>query len=162
MDAQTRVLERKIRLDGTVNEFECDGLLVRPGDRAVLRYVLTKTWPLDAAGLAIPPGTRTIAHYWADRTYNVYHWVTGDGRTLALYCNVVGRTRIEQGLVEYEDLAVDVVIVPSGAATVLDEDELPEDLPSPQRAIVNKALEELTGNSRRLAVEIERETRPFL
>ncbi len=161
MDGQTRVVERKIRLDGTTEEFLCERMLLEPGKRAVLRYELDRAWNV-AGAIVVPKGSVTIAHYWSDRTYNVYHWVSPRGRTIAYYCNVVASTAIAERLVSYEDLVVDVLIDTSGAATVLDEEDLPPDLPSPRRAIVNRALEDLTSNSRRIAAEMERESRPFL
>ena len=159
-------MERKNRLDGTVEDFLCDRLLIEPGKRAVLRYTWTKELHVGGTDLVVPRGGFTVSHYWADRPYNVYHFLSapepGGPRTLAYYCNVIGATAIADDLISYDDLVVDVLIYPSGSAVVLDEEELPADLPSPQRAIINKALEDLTGNSRRLAVEIERETRRWL
>jgi len=131
----------------------------------VLRYTWTEDRRLSGTDLVVPKGGVTISHYWIDRAYNLYHFLSApqDGRrTLAYYCNVVGATTITDDLVSYDDLVVDVLIDPSGSALVLDEEELPSDLPSPQRVIINKALEELTGNTRRLAVEFERETRRWL
>jgi hypothetical protein len=155
-----KTLERKIRLDGTTDDFLCDRLLIEPGERAVLRYVLDRDWQV-AGVLTVPRGSVTISHYWSARPYNVYHWIH-EGRTLAYYCNIVGATTIADDLVSYEDLVVDVLIEASGASLVLDEDDLPDDLPSVQRGVVNRALEELTGQSRRIAAEVERESRRYL
>lgn len=155
-----KVVERKIRLDGTTEEFLCERLLLEPARRAVLRYVLDRDRPV-AGVLDVPRGTVTISHYWVDRAYNVYHWLNA-GKTLAYYCNVVGKTTIAEDLVSYEDLVVDVLIDTRGSALVVDEDDLPTDLPTPSRVIVNRALEEITTNSRRIAAEIERESRRLL
>ncbi len=127
----------------------------------MLRYVVDQDRRIEAAGLVVPAGTVTIAHYWVDRPYNVYHWLTG-GTTIGYYCNVVAATVVSEGLVTYDDLVVDVLIAPSGAALVLDEEDLPPDIAPAYRALINRALEELTGNSRRLAVEIDRESRALL
>ncbi len=163
---RTSIVERKNCLDGTFEDFVCERLLIEPGKRAVLRYTWQKELRVADTDLVVPKGGFTVSHYWADRAYNVYHFLSapqpGGARTLGYYCNVVAATTIAQDLVTYDDLVVDVLIDPSGSALVLDEEELPADLPPPQRAIVNKALEELTGNSRRLAAEIERESRRFL
>lgn len=156
------IVERKIRLDGSHVDFECERLLLDHEKRAVLRYVLDRDWRI-AGTLVVPRGSATIAHYWTDRHYNVYHWVrAADGATIAYYCNVVAATTIADDLVAYEDLVVDVLLETSGAALVLDEDDLPDDLPSPKRAIVNRTLEELTGQTRRVIAEVERESRRYL
>lgn len=164
MDGQTSIVERKNRLDGTSEAFICERLLLEPGKRAVLKYTWTKELALTGTVLVVPKGGFTVSHYWTDRAYNVYHFLTAPPApsTLGYYCNVVAATTIAEDLVTYDDLIVDVLIDPSGAALVLDEEDLPADLPSPQRATINKALEELTGNSRRLALEIERESRRFI
>jgi predicted RNA-binding protein associated with RNAse of E/G family len=156
-----KVVERKNRLDGSHVDFVCERLLLEPQRRAVLRYVVDRDWHIEGADLVVPRGTVTIAHYWAERPYNVYHWRAAD-RTLAYYCNVVSATSIEADQVSYDDLVVDVLIDPSGSALVLDEEDLPPDLAPSQRAVIARALEQLTGASRRLAVEIERESLPFL
>jgi predicted RNA-binding protein associated with RNAse of E/G family len=164
VDGQTRIVERKNRLDGTTEEFVCERLLLEPGKRAVLRYTWRKARRIAGTDLVVPQGGFTISHYWTDRTYNVYDFRSAppDTRPLGYYCNVVAATTIAEDLVSYDDLVVDVLIDPSGSALVLDEEDLPADLAPAYRSVINKALEELTGNSRRLAAEIERESRRFL
>jgi predicted RNA-binding protein associated with RNAse of E/G family len=151
------ITERKTRLDGSTSDFTCEPLRLDPGKRAVLRYVSDREWVIANTDLRVPPGTVTVAHYWADRPYNVYHWLLA-GRTLAYYCNVVGLTTIADGLVDYTDLVVDVLLRPSGAAEVLDEEELPVDLAPEHRLAIAKALEVIIANPRALMREIESET----
>ncbi len=156
------IVERKRRLDGSVDEFACDALAIEPGKRAVLRYLIERDHPVGPGGLVLlRRGNVTIGHYWRDRAFNVYHWLDGP-RTIAYYCNVAADTAIGADAVEYLDLVVDVLLRPSGAIDVLDEDELPADLSPAHRGTIAKALEELVTNPRRLIAEIERESRPFL
>lgn len=155
MDRQT-VIERKTRLDGTTEEFVCDALELEPGKRALLRLELDRDW--DVAGvLKVPAGTFTFAHYWVDRPYNVYHWVN-EGRTLAYYVNIADRTTIAADLVGYRDLVVDVLLRPSGAIEILDEDELPTDLEPAARKSIAEALEVVVTGARGLMREVEQET----
>jgi predicted RNA-binding protein associated with RNAse of E/G family len=153
----TTITERKTRLDGSMTEFVCEPIVVEPGRRAVLRYVSDREWAVADTNIRVPVGTVTVAHYWMDRPYNVYHWLV-DGRTLAYYCNIVTDTQIEADLVAYTDLVVDVLLRPSGAADVLDEDELPHDLAPAHRLAIAQALEVLIANPRFLIREIEQET----
>ena len=159
MDRQT-VIERKIRLDGSVEEFVCEVLVLEAGRHAVLRYVLDRDWHV-AGTILIPKGTSTISHYWVDRPYNVYHWVN-EGRTLAHYVNIADRTEISRELVAYRDLVVDVLVRPSGAIEILDEDELPTDLEPAARKSIADALEVVITGARRLLVDIEQESRRHL
>jgi len=109
------VRERKIRLDGSQEDFMCERLLLEPGKRAVLRYRVDREWRVADGALVVPAGSVNLAHYWMDRPYNVYQFMAA-GRTLAYYCNVAEPTAIREDLVEYLDLAVDVLIRPSGEA----------------------------------------------
>lgn len=154
-------IERKRRLDGSFVEFRCERLYLDPGRRAVLRYVIPSERRLEGTDLTLRPGTVTIAHYWADRSYNVYAWYR-DGAPLGYYCSVADATEIGDERVEYLDLAVDVLIDVRGSATVLDEDEVPADLDPRHRRTINRTLEDLTGGTKRLVSEIERESRRFL
>jgi protein associated with RNAse G/E len=154
------VRERKVRLDGTYEDFMCERLLLEPEKRAVLRYRVDREWRIADGALVVPAGSVNLAHYWMDRPYNVYQFMSG-GRTLAYYCNVAEPTAIREDLVEYLDLAVDVLIRPSGEALVLDEDELPPDLPPARRKHIAKAVEELMSNPRSMVADLEREARRF-
>ncbi len=151
-------MERKTRLDGSVAEFVCEVIALEVGRHAILRYVIDREWPIGGVDLRVPVGAVTIAHYWTDRPYNVYHWLEA-GRTLAYYCNVATETTIADDAVGYTDLAVDVLVRPSGEAVVLDEDEVPPDLAPAWRRIIARALDTLTADPRRLAREIETATR---
>jgi predicted RNA-binding protein associated with RNAse of E/G family len=163
VDSQTgaTITERKTRLDGTVAEFACTRLLLEPGRRAVLRYVIDREAAIGDTGIVVRPGMVTVAHYWTDRPFNVYHWLDRSA-TLAYYCNVAETTAITDRVVAYTDLAVDVLLRPSGAIDVLDEDEIPPDLEPRHRLVIAKALEILVTDARRLAAEVERETRALL
>ena len=155
------IIERKTRLDGTVSEYRCEPLSLEVGRRAVLRYVMDREWVIGDTGVMLRPGQITIAHYWHDRPYNVYHWLDG-ARTIAYYCNVAGDTLISEEVVGYTDLVVDVLLRPSGETIVLDEEELPPELAPALRIHIARALEAIAAGPRRLIAEIERETRTAL
>jgi hypothetical protein len=116
------VTEVKRRLDGSVRTFPCEAAELGP-DHAVLLYRITGTGRV--ADLSLTPGTLTLAYYWTDRPYNVYHWIAPSGATLGYYFNLSGPIHIERDRLEWEDLAVDVLVTPDGRVQVLDEDEVP-------------------------------------
>lgn len=62
----------------------------------------------------------------------------------------------------YTDLVVDVLIRPSGAIEVLNEEDLPASRESRYRLAIAKALETYVTEAKRLMTEIERETRAVL
>jgi predicted RNA-binding protein associated with RNAse of E/G family len=155
------IIERKTRLDGSVSEYPCDLLSVEVDRRAILRYTMDREWVIADTGIVLHSGQITIAHYWSDRPYNVYHWLDGS-RTIAYYCNVASDTIIREDLVGYTDLIIDVLLRPTGETIVLDEEELPPDLAPSRRIHIARALESIASGPRRLAAEIERETRAAL
>ena len=163
MGSQTRatITERKTRLDGSVVEYVCEPLVVEPGRRAVVRYVTAQDRPIEGTDLVLRQGTVTVGHFWTDRPYNVYHWLD-HGRTVALYVSIATDTTIAPALIAYRDLVVDVLIRPSGAIEILDEDELPPSIEPAYRLAIAKALETCVTEARRLTAEIERETRGVL
>ena len=163
MGSQTRatITERKTRLDGSIAEYMCEPLVVEAGRRAVVRYVSDRDRTLAGTDLVLREGTVTVGHFWVDRPYNVYHWLDG-GRTIAFYVNIADDTTIGDAAIAYTDLVVDVLIRPSGAIEILDEDELPASLEPRHRLTIAKALETCVTEARRLTVEVDRETRAVL
>jgi len=161
--SQTRatITERKTRLDGSIVEYACEPLVIEEGRRALVRYVSDQDRPIDGTDLVLRKGTVTVGHFWTDRPYNVYHWLEG-GRTVGLYVNIATDTTIEPATIAYRDLVVDVLIRPSGAIEILDEDELPPSIEPRYRLAISKAIETCVTEGRRLTAEIERETRAVL
>jgi uncharacterized protein len=161
--SQTRatITERKTRLDGSVVEYTCEPLVLEEGRRALVRYVTEADRPIEGSDLVLRAGTVTVGHFWTDRPYNVYHWLDG-GRTVAFYVNIATDTTIDAKAIAYRDLVVDVIIRPSGAIEILDEDELPPSIEPRYRLAIAKAIETCVTEGRRLSAEIERETRAVL
>lgn len=116
------VTEVKRRLDATVRTYSCEAMEIAD-DHAVLLYRITGTGRV--ADVSLTPGTLTVAYYWTDRPYNVYHWIAPSEDTLAFYFNLSGPVRIERNRLEWEDLEVDVLVTPDGRIQVLDEDKVP-------------------------------------
>jgi len=69
-------------------------------------------------------GDRFVEYYYTDRWYNIFviH-DRADGRIKGWYCNVGKPVVIEDGIVSYVDLALDLWVSANGKQTVLDEDE---------------------------------------
>ncbi|GGL43597.1 DUF402 domain-containing protein [Sporolactobacillus putidus] len=135
------IIERKIRYDGTIAEYSCQRLKIGKDD-AVLYYRLEKSVSLrrGETELTIPEGSHTISFYWTERPYNVYIWIGPEGNYRGSYLNIVRNTHISDRVVSYEDLILDVLVLPDGRYSVLDEDELPEPLEQFEQGHVNHVL----------------------
>ncbi len=152
------IVEIKRRLDGSEARYPCDAALVEPARRAILIYVLDRSWAVP--GVSLRPGMRTFGHFWHDRPFNVYHWLDG-ARTVGLYVNIGETSEISAERVVWNDYAVDVLVTPDGITRVLDEDELVganaavRDLVAVTRARILTDLATITR-------EVEAETRRLL
>ena len=149
----------KRTLGGSVLTFPCVALEMTPR-RAVLLYRASGSRRVGSVDL--PPGTITVAYYWADRPYNVYHWLSPAGATLAWYFNLSGPAHIGAAQVEWEDLEVDVLVTPDLQAQVLDEDRLPATLAASQQAAIAAARARVLHEYAAVARELEAASPEFL
>jgi uncharacterized protein len=153
------ILEVKRTLGGSVLTFPCVAADVTP-QRAVLLYRASGS--RRVGDLDLPPGTITVAYYWTDRPYNVYHWLSPAGDTLAWYFNISGPARIGDGRVEWEDLEVDVLVTPDLEARVLDEDRLPATLTASRHAAIAAARARVLREYAAVAREVQATSPGFL
>jgi uncharacterized protein DUF402 len=174
------VLEVKRRLDGSVRTYPCEAAEIA-ADRAVLLYRLPGQGRV--ADLVLPAGTLTVAYYWTERPYNVYHWIAPpepgcaasrtppndprgaanvanapSGQTLAYYFNLSGPVRIGPDRLEWEDLEVDVLVTPDGRVQILDEDAVPASAAARLPEIA-RARERVLADWRDVSADVERASR---
>ncbi|PEM32728.1 DUF402 domain-containing protein [Bacillus wiedmannii] len=135
------IIERKIRYDGTTIDHACL-LIEAQQDKIILYHEVQYSFTMAANNkkLTIPKGSYTVAYYWGNRPYNLYVWRDQDGGYLGSYFNIVKNTCITDEVVSFEDLILDIMILPSGESFILDEDELPESLEQFEDGYVEKAL----------------------
>jgi len=90
-------------------------------------------------------GDRFVEYYYFDRWYNIFAiYDRDDGQIKGWYCNVGMPAVIEDSVVSYVDLALDLWVSVDGNQTVLDEDEFEElNLESDLSALALNGLEEL-------------------
>jgi hypothetical protein len=150
------VLEVKRTLAGREKTFACR-LLAGGEGHAVVLWVAPEA--MHVHGVDLPPGTLSFGHFWVDRPYNVYHWMTPTGRTVGFYFNVCDGTRIEPGRIEWRDLVIDVIALPDGRVDVLDEHELPPEPPADVCACIDAARAALLGDTPAVMAEIEAASR---
>lgn len=117
--------------------------------------------PFEIHGLSLRPGDRFVESYYTDRWYNVFAVYDGEtGRLKGWYCNISRPARLEDGHVRWEDLALDLIVLPGGEQFVLDEDEFGAlELSAVDRSQALATLEALRDLARRRAAPFaERET----
>ncbi|HMF43200.1 MAG TPA: DUF402 domain-containing protein [Polyangia bacterium] len=152
------ILEIKRTLDGREKRFDCRLLARSPeGRHAAVLWVAPE--PMHVHGVDLPAGTISVGHFWSDRHYNVYHWLDPAGKTLGYYFNICDQTRLGAGVIEWRDLTVDVLALPDGRLDVLDEHELPAELPTETAAEIFAGKDEILSNPAAVLAEIEAASR---
>jgi protein associated with RNAse G/E len=76
----------------------------------------------DSLG-TIPKGTRTIEYYWLDRWYNIFRFLKDGGGTRLLYCNINTPPSLEDSVLTYVDLDIDILVEPDLSYRILDLEE---------------------------------------
>ena len=80
--------------------------------------------PIELGGLRLIRGDVFLETFYTDRWYNVFDIYDSTGsRRKGWYCNVTRPARFSPGHIHAEDLALDLVVLPSGSTVVLDEEE---------------------------------------
>src|SRR5688572_12729920 len=101
----------------------------------------------DDLGL-IKRGTVTHEYFWLKRWYNVFRFYEPNGTFRNYYCNICMPPKLENEVLDYVDLDLDVVIWPDRKVKVLDEADYLKNsakycYPKSVRERVRAALEEL-------------------
>jgi len=135
-----------IKLDHTgIEKWRYQGkLLSREPHRIVLEaYFDREDHPVHE--LVLKKGDRFVETYFDDRWFNIYEIFDGeDGSRKAWYCNIGLPAAIDDNVVSYQDLALDLLIFPDGRQFILDEQEFEAlDLPEETQIQARHALAEL-------------------
>ena len=101
-------------------------VLARQANRLLIEALFNRDeLPLDQ--LILHRGDRFIELYFSDHWYNIFEiHDLSDDRIKCWYCNVSYPAEIEERMVCYRDLALDLLVYPDGRQVVLDEDEFAE------------------------------------
>jgi len=110
--------------------------------------VIKATWQhanMDLGYTIFETGDEFIEYYYPGRWYNIFEVHSGkDGALKGWYCNITRPPHIEPETIAWQDLWLDVWIMPQGQVQVLDEDEFRlSTLDDATRAAALRALEEL-------------------
>ena len=100
------------------------GTVVEKTENVLLLEAYFNRSDLPFHGLVLREGDRYLEVYFTDRWYNIFeiHDRTNDDLK-CWYCNVTSPAVVNDGIVAYRDLALDLLVYPDGSQLVLDEDE---------------------------------------
>lgn len=72
---------------------------------------------------SISRGTVSYEYYWFDRWYNIFRFLEPDGSLRNYYCNFAMPPTFENGVLDYVDLDIDVVVWKDFSFDVVDRDD---------------------------------------
>ncbi|MFN8426881.1 MAG: DUF402 domain-containing protein [Anaerolineales bacterium] len=118
-----RIKVHKKNLAGDV-VYEYEGDELRRDDTFVVLEALFTRDDMPFQEVTFKKGDRFVEYYYSDRWYNIFAiYDRDDGQIKGWYCNIGKPAVIEDGVVSYVDLALDLWVSADGVQTILDEDE---------------------------------------
>ena len=125
--------------------WQYEGVVVRREPNAVILEALFNRPDMPFMDIVLKQNDRFVETFYSDRWYNIFEIYDRDnGQVKGWYCNVGKPAIIEDGVVSYVDLALDLWVSTEGKQTVLDEDEFSAlDLNAELRGAALQGLEEL-------------------
>jgi uncharacterized protein len=104
--------------------YQYEGVLLSRDEHSIALEALFDRADMPFMDVVFKTGDRFVEYYYTDRWYNIF--VIHDrenGQVKGWYCNIGKPAVIEDGVVSYVDLALDLWVSTDGKQTVLDEDE---------------------------------------
>ena len=104
--------------------YQYEGDLLRNDESGIVIEALFDRKDMPFQDVVFRTGDRFVEYYYSDRWYNIFAvHDKDDGRVKGWYCNIGKPAEIEDDVVSYIDLALDLWVSADWKQTVLDEDE---------------------------------------
>jgi protein associated with RNAse G/E len=124
--AVPRITVQKKNPAGVVT-YQYEGMLMARDENSITLEALFDRADRPFQDVIFKTGDRFVEYYFTDRWYNIFEIYDRDnGQIKGWYCNVGMPAVIEENIVSYVDLALDLWVSADGKQTVLDEDEFEE------------------------------------
>jgi len=125
--------------------YEYEGEVLRREATSIVLEALFDRPDMPFMDIVFKTGDRFVEYYYTDRWYNIFAiYDREDGNVKGWYCNIGQPAVIEDGVVSYVDLALDLWVSADGKQTVLDADEFERlDLSDGLRAAALSGLSEV-------------------
>ena len=107
--------------------YQYEGILLSRNEHSITLEALFDRADMPFMDTVFKTGDRFVEYYYNDRWYNIFEIHDRDNAEIkGWYCNVSKPAVMEDGIVYYVDLALDLWVSKDGKQTVLDEDEFEE------------------------------------
>src|SRR5512143_1651543 len=116
----------KKNLSGEIT-WQYEGVLLRREKNAIILQALFNWADLPFMDIVMKRNDRFVETYYSDKWFNIFEiYDRDDDHFKGYYCNVATPAMIEEEVVSFVDLALDLWVSADGRQTVLDEDEFKE------------------------------------
>ena len=121
-------------------------ILSRGADHLIIEAFFDRE-DMEFHGMYLRKGDRFVETYYFNRWYNIFEiYDREENQRKGWYCNVSSPATEMDGMLIYQDYALDLLIFPEGRQIVLDKDEFEElSLSAEKRKRILTALLELQG-----------------
>lgn len=125
--------------------YEYEGKVLHRDEHSIVLEALFDRADMPFMDVVFKTGDVFIEYYYTDRWYNIFTIMDReDGNIKGWYCNIGKPAIVEDGIISYVDLALDLWVSKTGKQTVLDEDEFETlDIDANTRKKALASLEEL-------------------
>ena len=126
IEAAARIKVQKKNPAGEVT-YQYEGVMLARDENSVTLEALFDRADMPFMDVIFKTGDRFLESYYTDRWYNIFAIHDRDTEKIkGWYCNIGKPAVIQDGIVSYVDLALDLWVAVDGTQTVLDEDEFEE------------------------------------
>ena len=142
-----KILVRACKFDGAEHRRWQAELIRQEGSLVLLDAKFEEDIQHDLLGTVVS-GTISLEYYWLDRWYSIFRFSEPTGELRNFYCNINIPPVLEERVLSYIDLDIDVLVNPDFSYQILDEDEfaanaLRYNYPPELQAQARRALDEL-------------------
>ena len=126
MKTNEAILRIKVQKKNPAGEvtYQYEGVLLERNENWIKLEAFFDRKDMPFQDVVFKTGDRFVEYYYSDRWYNIFAvYDKDDGNIKGWYCNIGMPAVIEDGIVAYVDLALDLWVSADGRQTVLDEDE---------------------------------------
>ena len=124
--SRMRITVQKKNPAGEVT-YQYEGVLLERNGNSIKLEALFDRKDMPFQDVVFKTGDRFVEYYYSNRWYNIFEIHDRDsGYIKGWYCNIGMPAEIENDVVSYIDLALDLWVSVTGKQTILDEDEFDE------------------------------------
>lgn len=142
-----KVTVNSCKFDGQIHRSWHTLLLKREDTLIVLEGIFSEEVQHPILG-TITKGTISTEYFWTDRWYGIFIFREKTGKLRNFYCNINTPPRLEDDILTFVDLDIDVLVDPDFSFQILDSEEFRENAllykyPPALKARVDEALNEI-------------------